>query len=140
MAKKILAVIVCFIGLIVFISSLHGQGSKKTITLPSGEVVWDLNGEWDVQVENYGQWWGSYPQIWKITQTGNSIVAVRMIDDPWNKKGSEATRGELDKSGFKKLQIKSVMGAFDAKGKISDDGNKMEIDSADRVKLTATRK
>ena len=105
MVKKILAVLLCFVGLIIFISTLHGQGLKKTITLPSGEVVWDLNGDWDVQVENYGQWWGSYPQIWKITQTGSSFVAVRMIDDPWNRKGSEAVRGELDKSGFKKVQI-----------------------------------
>jgi hypothetical protein len=110
---------------------------------PSGEVVWDLNGEWDVRVENYGVWiyHGSYTQIWKITQTGSSFVAVRMIEDPGNKKGSEATRGELDKSGFKKLQIiSSVQGAFDAKGKISEDGNKMEIDCANRVKVTATRK
>ncbi len=64
-----------------------------------------------------------------------------MIDDPWNRKGSEAARGELDKSGFKKLEIiSSKSGPFDAKGKINDDGNKMEFDSVDRVKETATRK
>ncbi|MDK0748911.1 hypothetical protein P7A58_15455, partial [Clostridium perfringens] len=72
MVKKILVVLLCFVGLIILTSTLHGQGSKKTITLPSGEAVWDLNGEWDVRVENYGDWaaYGSYPQIWKITQTG----------------------------------------------------------------------
>ncbi len=143
MAKKIFVVIICFVGVIIFASTLHGQGSKKTITLPSGEVICDLNGQWDVRVENYGVWiyHGSYPQIWKITQTGGSFVAVRMIDDPGNPKGSEATRGELDKSGFKKLQIiSSVQGAFDAKGKISEDGNKMEIDCANRAKVTVTRK
>ena len=142
MLKKIFLLMVCFISLMTLVSTLHGQSSKKTITLPSGEVVWDLNGEWDVRVENYGVWAtsGSYPQMWKITQTGSSFVAVRMIDDPNNPKGSEAIRGELEKSGFKKLQIKTPMGAFDAKGKINDDGNKMEIDSADRVKLRATRK
>ncbi len=143
MVRKILVVLLFFVGLIIFTFTLHGQGSKKTITLPSGEVVWDLNGEWDVRVENYGVWimGGSYPQIWKITQTGSSFVAVRMIDDPSNPKGSEGTRGELDKSGFKKLQIiSSAQGAFDAKGKISEDGNKMEIDCANRAKVTATRK
>ena len=143
MVKKIFLLMVCFISLMTLVSTLHGQGSKKTIRLPSGEVVWDLNGEWDVRVENYGVWAtsGSYPQIWKITQTGSSFVAVRMIDDPWNRKGSEAARGELDKSGFKKLQIiSSKSGPFDAKGKINDDGNKMEIDSVERVKETATRK
>jgi hypothetical protein len=142
MAKKFLAGLVCFIGLIIFISSLHGQGPKKTITLPSGEVVWDLNGEWDVLIENYGSKaaYGSYPQIWKITQTGSSFVAVRMIDDPRNKKGKEAVRGELDKSGFKNVQLISAGGPIDSKGKISDDGNKMEIDSAGQARATATRK
>jgi hypothetical protein len=142
MVKKILLVLLCFVGLIIFTSTSHGQGSKKTITLPSGEVVWDLNGEWDVQVENYGGWAasGSYPQIWKITQTGSSFVAVRVIDDPWNKKGSESVRGELDKSGFKNVQLISASGPIDSKGTISNDGNKMEIDSAGRARATASRK
>ena len=141
MARRIFVTLFCSVYLIIFVSTSHGQDSKK-ITLPNGEMVWDLNGEWEALVENYGPsaHAGSYRQILKITQTGSSFVAVRMIDDPNNPKGSEAIRGELEKSGFKKLQIKTPMGAFDAKGKISDDGNKMEIDSADRVKLTATRK
>ena len=107
MVKKTFLVLICFIGLIIFVSTLHGQGSKKTITLPSGEVVWDLNGEWDAFVENYGPnaFAGSYPQIEKITQTGSSFVAIRMIDDPWNLKGSQSLQGELDKSGIKKVTI-----------------------------------
>ena len=43
------------LGLVVMISILfiaqaqtEEQGWKKTITLPSGEVVCDLNGEWDL--------------------------------------------------------------------------------------------
>ena len=32
------------------------QGWKKTITLPSGEVVCDLNGEWDLFLEGRGEW------------------------------------------------------------------------------------
>jgi hypothetical protein len=142
MVKKILVVLLCFVGLIIFTSTLHGQGSKKTITLPSGEEVWDLNGEWDVRVENYGGWaaYGSYPQIWKITQTGSSFVAVRMIDDSWNRKGSEAVRGELDKGGFKNAQIMSGMGPLDSKGQISDDGNKIIFDEGYKARATATRK
>jgi len=46
MVKKTFLVLICLIGLIIFVSTLHGQGSKKTITLPSGEVVFDLNREW----------------------------------------------------------------------------------------------
>ncbi len=72
MIKKTMVMLLCLIGMIIFVSTLYGQGSKKTITLPNGEVIWDLNGEWDVRVENYGVWAtsGSYPQIWKITQKG----------------------------------------------------------------------
>jgi hypothetical protein len=142
MVKKTFLVLICFIGLIIFVSTLHGQGSKKTITLPSGEVVCDLNGEWDVRIENYGLWsnFGNYPQIVKITQTGSSFVGIRMIDDPWNPKGAEIARGELDKSGFKKVQIMSGMGPLDSKGKISEDGNKMIIDDGEKARHTYTRK
>jgi hypothetical protein len=47
MVKKTVLVLICLIAIIISISTLHGQGSKKTITLPNGEVVCDLNGDWD---------------------------------------------------------------------------------------------
>ena len=53
---------------------------------------------------------GSYPQIEKITQTGSSFVAIRMIDDPWNQKGSQSLQGELDKSGIKRVTILWIIG------------------------------
>ena len=77
MVKKTVLVLICLVAVIISISTLHGQGSKKTITLPSGEVVCDLNGEWDAFVDNYGTSGGRYPQIDKITQTGSSFVAIR---------------------------------------------------------------
>jgi hypothetical protein len=142
MVKKTLLVLICFMSLIIFISTLHGQGSKKTITLPSGEVVCDLNGEWDAFVENYGPlaFAGSFPQIEKITQTGSSFVAIRMIDDPYNFKGSQSLQGELDKSGIKKVTILSLAGLMEAKGQISDDGNKIVIDDGMCLRRTLTRK
>ena len=142
MVKKAYLLLICFVGLTVFISSLHGQGSKKTITLSSGEVVWDLNGEWDAFVENYGPYAlaDSYSQIEKITQTGSSFVAIRMIDDPWNQKGSQALQGELDKSGIKKVTIFAKRGPLEAKGQISEDGNKIVIDDGQTARLTLTRK
>ena len=142
MAKKALLVLICYLGLIIFVSTLHGQGSKKTITLPSGEVVCDLNGEWDVFVENYGPWasFGSYPQMWKITQTGSSFVAVRMINDSMHEKGSQAVQGELDKGSIQKATILTGGPSVDAKGRISDDGNKIVIDDGRMVRMTATRK
>jgi hypothetical protein len=120
------------------------QGTKNTLSLPSGEVVWDLNGEWDASVVNYGEQAssGSYPQLFKITQTGSSFKGSRMIDDPWNKSGTEGLRGELQKSGFKNVMIVSSQGPMyiHADGQISDDGNKMVVDVFMKVKVTYTRK
>jgi len=142
MVKKMFLMLICFISLTIFISTLHGQGSKKTITLPNGEVVWDLNGEWDTFVENYGPFnKDKYIVINKITQTGSSFVAIRMMDDPWNLKGSQSLQGEIDKSGIKKVTLTS--GNYvspETKGQISDDGNKIIIDDGERVRLTLTRK
>ncbi len=143
MVKKTFMVLICFIGLIILVSTLHSQGSKKTITLPNGEVVWDLNGEWDVLIESaYG---GTTRDVFKITQQGSSFVAIRMMGNPYMPPGAEGARGELDKNGFKKVQIMSGMGLLDSKGQISDDGNKMVIDTKNRpddvkVKQTYTRK
>jgi len=142
MIRKPFWVLICFVSLIIFVSTLHGQTSKKTITLPNGDVVWDLNGEWDAFVENYGPlaFAGSYPQIEKITQTGSSFVAIRMIDDPYNQKGSQSLQGELDKSGIKKVTIFRRIGPVEAKGQISEDGNKIIIDNGENGRLTLTRK
>ncbi len=116
---------------------------KKTVTLPSGEVILDISGEWDVFVENYGSWnnYGSYPQKVNITQEGSSFVGTRMISDPFHSTaGSVQERGELEKSGIKKVTIMSAAGPLDAKGEISEDGNKMIIDASDKSRLTFARK
>jgi hypothetical protein len=141
MVKKMFLVLMCFICLTIFISTLYGQGSKNTITLPNGEVVWDLNGEWDTFVENYGPTTSGtkYPQINKITQTGSSFVALRMIDDPYNLKGSQSFKGEIDKNGIIKVTLSGAMGLEVSQGQISNDGNKIVIDNGIR-RLTLTRK
>jgi hypothetical protein len=116
---------------------------KKTITLPNGDKILDMNGEWDALVENYGvhAGSGSYPQIEKITQTGSSFVAIRMIADPYHPViGSQSLEGELDKSGIKKVTIFKTIGPEEAKGQISEDGNKIIIDDGESCKLTLTRK
>jgi len=146
MVKKTFLVLICFISLIIFISTLHGQGSKKIITLPSGEVVWDLNGEWDAFIENYGEWerFGTYPNVFKITQEGSSFTGIRLKDNPPpvpGAAGSKCVQGELDKSGFKKLEIiGGAWGIYPSKGQISEDGNKINIDSPQRSRQTWTRK
>jgi hypothetical protein len=144
MVKKIFTLLVCLIGLTILVSILNCQGSMKTITLPSGEVVWDLNGEWDSLIEPYGPWKlaPSYKQLTKITQEGSSFVGTRMMADKYNPIGSKSLQGELDKSGIKKVQIVSnvLPEPWDAKGLISEDGNKIIIDDGVKVKVTSTRK
>jgi|GEM_PF-214627 len=118
------------------------KGTKKTITLPNGEVIWDLNGEWDVYLENYGPWsqFGNYRVVYKVTQHGSSFVVIRPTGTPWMPPGSEAMRGELDKSGIKKVQLITPIGTLDAKGQIGEDGNKMIIDDGEKTRATYTRK
>ena len=115
----------------------------KTVKLPSGDEVVDISGEWDAQIENYGPWssYGNYPQVIKITLEGNSFIGVRMISDPWHSSpGSEIFQGELDKDGIKKLQLITRMGPMDAKGQISEDGNKIMIDDGEKARSTLIRK
>ena len=114
----------------------------KTVKLPNGEEVVDISGEWDAQIENYGRWegYGKYSNILKITLEGNSFVGIRMKSDTYHASGTEAIRGELDKDGIKKVQIMSGMGPLDAKGQISEDGNKIIIDDGEKARLTLIRK
>jgi hypothetical protein len=138
MVKKILAMLLCSICLIFLVPPLYAQGSKHTLTLPNGEVVWDLNGEWDCYTENHGPWAtkGSSSDVVKITQSGSSFKGMSMILT----KGAEAVRGELDKRGVKWAQLESDEGTLDCIGKISEDGNKMIIDDVVKQRAIFTRK
>lgn len=139
MKNKIILVMMCFISLSFFASTLYGQDSKKTITLANGEAVWDLNGEWNVWVEPALM--KPWPQIWKITQKGSSFTAIRMIDDEWQPKGTCVLEGVLDKRGIKKATIATIgWGEIEAEGQIQNNGNKIVIDAAEKIRFTATRK
>jgi len=145
MVKKTFLVLICFISLIIFISTLHGQGSKKAITLPNGEVVCDLNGEWDALYENLGayQWVGNITDMLKITQQGGSFVGVKMIGSGYVPKDAVSITGELDKNGITKVRVVLITGSqvLDCKGgQISEDGNKIIIDGGERIRVTLTRK
>jgi hypothetical protein len=144
MVKKTFLVLICFIGLIIFVSTLYGQVSKKTITLPNSEVVWDLNGEWNALYEGFGsmQWVGKLKDMVKITQQGGSFVGIKMIGTAFVPKDAVSVEGELDKNGIKKVRVQlstNTADALDGKGQISDDGNKIIID-AELIRATLTRK
>jgi len=138
---KYVVLFICSLAIFAWIGLAEAQ-KAKTVKLPNGEEVVDISGEWDDHIENYGPWsgYGKYSNILKITQEGNLFVGIRMKNDRWHKAGSEAIRGELDKDGIKKVQIMSGMGPLDAKGKISENGNKIIIDNGEKARLTLIRK
>jgi hypothetical protein len=147
----------CFIALIAWTGFAHAQ-SVKIIRLPSAEEVFDLEGEWDALIENYGQAaaHGTYLDVVKIILTGNfcpitgqitspiTIIGIRLKDNPPQMpapEGSEVIRGELESNEFQKLEMISDNGkAFPCKGQISENGNKITIDAPNHGRMTLTRK
>ncbi len=124
-------------------SVVHSQVERKTLTLPTGEVVCDLNGEWDALYEHYGpmQWVGNLKGTLAITQQGDTFVAKTTTDSAWSPKGTEKIRGELDKNGIKKAQYSiPSMGWADAKGEIGKNGDKIVFDTGQGVKVILERK
>ena len=75
-----------------------------------------------------------------ISLEGNSFVGIRKEADAFHDAGSVAIEVELDKNGIKNVQIMSGAGPLEAKGEISDDGNKIVIDDGEKAKLTLIRK
>jgi len=117
-------------------------GMPNTITLPNGEVVYDLNGEWEAVYDIAARhgWAGGTEQresskdIVGISQEGNQFVGVKLIGDQWVGKNLETVKGELEKNGFRKvlafaydLRFPSQTRWVSSKGKITEDGNKIVI-------------
>jgi len=147
MKMKIINGLLCIAAVLVWTGLAGAQAAPATpkVQLPSGETVWDLSGDWDAFVENYGPWarMGIYPTVWRITQTGSTVSAIRVKENPApspGKAGSPSLQGELDKDGFKRVEIVSgVGGILHCKGQISEDGKKIVLDDAITARVTLTR-
>jgi hypothetical protein len=122
---------------------------EKTVTLPNGEVVLDMSGEWDTKYIGYGvfDWLGTIPDILTITQKDNAFTAIKQIGSTYVPKGSETIKGEVDENGFKAVYSfigsKAMDGTHDweeCKWEISEKGNKVDLDCGERLKTTLTRK
>jgi len=151
MVKKSFLILTCVLGSIIFVSLLHGEGSKKTITLPGGDVVWDLNGDWDYLFEAGDI---RVRDIVSITQQGGSFVGVKVIGTPNVPKGAVAIEGELDKNGVKKAVVtirppgthgspgrhatQELPSTCECEGQISEDGNKIIFEGSTITTITVT--
>jgi len=77
--------------------------------LPSEVAMWDLSEDWDIIVENLEKWAqdGTYPNVFRITQTGRAFSAIRLRDNPPPSRelaGTPSLQGELEKTGFKSVK------------------------------------
>ncbi len=131
----------------VAMAQMAKKGWEKTVTLPSGEVILDLKGEWNMYSLGYGPFFlrPSITDILTITQEGATFTAVKQIGSKWVPKGAEIIKGELDKDGFK-----SVYHYIHAKGEefiwepcnweITENGNEVVLDCGERIQTTLTRR
>ncbi len=122
---------------------------EKTVTLPSGEMVLDMSGEWDTKYTGYGifGWLGTIPDILTITQKDNAFAAIKQFGSKWVPKGAETIKGEVSEDGFKVvyafISSRASDGTFDweeCKWEISENGNKIDLDCGERIKATLIRK
>jgi hypothetical protein len=105
------------------------KGWKKTITIPNGEVVCDLNGTWDYEFNGLTElktW--SVTDVIEIKQEGGSFKGVRLSGNRHGEKGQVAVEGEMDKNGIKTM-YHQLFGAANGffKAELSKDGKKIEI-------------
>ena len=105
MKRVLIILIICFSFLITVQAQTDNplkKGMVNTVELSNGDVIYDLNGEWEVSVEHYGPWaqFGVVSDISAIKQDGASFVGVTLLGSPRSPKGSEKLKGELEKLGF----------------------------------------
>jgi len=144
MAKTIFLFLIILASILTLIPSAHSQTEKKTVTLPSGEVVCDLAGEWNSLYEHYGpmQWVGDIKSALKITQQGNMFVGTSLIATPLQPPGTEKIRGELDKDGIKRVRYNrpDIDQWEDVKVEMSKNCDKIVFDDDKGVKGILERK
>ena len=115
------------------------------VQLPNGEAVWDLRGEWEALIENYGPWqrFGTYRNVYGIEQDGQVITAYRLKEGPppgLEVAESPSLQGELVQNGFKRVEILYARANVSpSTGRISADGKKIVIDNGRYVRVTLTR-
>lgn len=143
MAKKIFLSPLILVGMLTLMSAAYSQTDQHRVVLPSGELICDLNGEWDALYEPYGpmQMYGNIKSRIKITQQGNMFVGKSLVSTGFTPAGTEKIRGELDKDGIKKAQLtRPDKDWSDGKSEMSKDCNKMVMDDSDGLKMTFERK
>ena len=147
MKTKVVIAVLTVAAILAWTGLAAAQAAPATpkVQLPSGETVWDLSGDWEALVENYGPAArdGTCSNAYRITQTGSTFSAIRLKAIPppsTSQAGSPSLRGELAGNGFKRVEVVTGSGSpAPCKGQISEDGKKVILDDGWSVKVTLTR-
>ena len=149
MKSKITIWAVCFVACVAWTGLAFSQtanpAAMKTVKLSNGQEVFDISGEWDVLIENLGEWarFGTYPQLVQVTikESDGSFHGIRLIDNPQpgRKAGTFLMVGELDKNGITRLEL-PVGEKIPNTWKISENGNKIYVDVPNKARVTLIRK
>jgi hypothetical protein len=108
------------------------EGTPNTVKLPSGEVIYDLNGEWDAIYDDGST--GKYEDILKISQKDKQFVGIYLLKGDYHLgKNKEKIKGKLKGNVMDEILLHDVDPvAFElfwapCEGTISKDGNEMVI-------------
>ena len=143
MKRALIASVIVIVLMITFasvcVSQMAEKGWEKTVTLSSGEVILDMNGEWDGLHKFPGM--KGYTIVIEITQEGKTFMGIRLQESPYWTKGTEAIKGELQGDGFKTVSLnRADLGWTPCKWEINKNGNKILLKDEGVVKLTLTRR
>jgi hypothetical protein len=102
-------------------------GMPNTLTLSNGEVVYDLNGKWDMvtQVGNFSTLSG----VIDMKQEGNRFVGTLESGNYPGLDTSEKIKGTLKDSEIDVIQFNTVHGWVYSSGGIEDNGKTLTINS-----------
>ena len=145
MKRVLIILIVCF-GFATVQAQMDNplkKGMLNTVKLPNGEVVYDLNGEWDAVYDSGG--YGTYKDIVKITQGDKQFIGIYLLEgDNRVGKNEEKVKGELNGNVFDEVLLNVVDPAtFEVywervEGEISKDGNEIKIKRINEYKGAKT--
>ncbi len=100
-------------------------GMPDTLTLPSGEVVYDLNGRWDIvtRVSNSV----TYRGVIDMKQEGNQFVGTLESGDFPVLETSQKIKGKLKGNEIEEIQFNSMFGWINNCGGILEGGKELTI-------------
>ncbi len=100
------------------------SGMQNTLTLSNGEVVYDLNGKWDIttQVGTVSTLNG----VVNIKQEGNQFVG-NLESGNFPMTESQKIKGQLKGNDIKEIKFNTIHGWVNSLGEIANSGKTLEI-------------